>query len=125
LIIEHNWYILGKSKTVMIATAKLKQAAVDFPEADVIAALIEFWNEEALQRSADPLAPVPKTTGTLYDLLPALDSLTIVCGLLVIERVLGMDVPVGIVKAGGYHSREDMLNDLLPKLRELYDKKRT
>jgi len=109
----------------MIATAKLKQAAVDFPEADVIAALIEFWNEEALQRSADPLAPVPKTTGTLYDLLPALDSLTIVCGLLVIERVLGMDVPVGIVKAGGYHSREDMLNDLLPKLRELYDKKRT
>jgi hypothetical protein len=110
---------------VMIATAKIIQRAVDFPEAEVKAALIEFWAQEAMQRSDDPFTPSPKTAGTLYDLLPALDSLTIMRGLLVIERVLDMVVPVGIVKAGGYDSRAEMLNDMLVKLPKLYDRKRT
>jgi hypothetical protein len=108
----------------MVATAKLKQKLIGFPEADVEAALIEFWNEKSLQRNDDPFEPVTKSGGTLYDLLPALDSLTIVCSFLIIERVLEMEVPVGIVKAGGYHSRDEMLKDLLPKLRKLYEKKR-
>jgi hypothetical protein len=111
-----------KGNEFMIAIAKPAQRAAQFPEKEIEAALIEFWAEEAL----DPFASVSRMpAGTLYELLPALDSLTIAGGLLVIEKILGMEVPVRLVKAGGYRSREEMLKDLLPKLWKYYEKKQT
>ncbi|SRR6266404_5399200 len=109
----------------MIATAKSKKQALQFPEKKLETALIEWWAKEALERADDPFSPVPKTAGTIYELLPALDSLTIMRGLLIIEEILEIEVPVRLVKPGGYNSREEMLKDMLPKLRKLYEKKQT
>ena len=41
----------------------------------------------------------------------------------VIGKVLKMKIPITLVKRGGYDSREEMLDDLMPKLKKLYEKK--
>jgi hypothetical protein len=107
----------------MIAAAKSEVRQAQFPQKTIEAALIKWWAEEALERSDDPFAPVPNTSGTIYELLPSLDSLTIVRSFLVIEKILEINVPVSLVKPGGYHSREEMLTDLMPKLRRYWEKR--
>lgn len=106
----------------MIAIAESPKR-VAFPASQLKATLEQWWETEALERSNDPFAKPPKATGTIYDLLPALDSLTIIRSFIVIEKVLDFQVPVTLVKAGGYSTRDEMLKDLLPKLRELYEKR--
>src|SRR5207244_4264039 len=100
---------------------KLQDRMVAFPEAEIVTALNNWWRQEALERAEDPFAPALKPTGTLYDLLPALDSLEIMRSFLIIDKILKRKVPVSLVKAGGYYSREEMLKDLLPKLRKLHE----
>jgi hypothetical protein len=107
----------------MIATAKIVHTAIEFPESRVRDALTKLWAEEAIKRVDDPFAPDPKTIGTIYDLLPELDSLTIVRSFIILERILEMDVPVALVRPGGYHDHQQMLDDLLPKLRKLHAKR--
>jgi hypothetical protein len=109
----------------MIAELKSKPTAEGFPEEQLSSTLQKWWAQEALERNNDPFSPVKKLAGTVYELLPALDSLAIVRSLLRIEEVLGMEVPVSLVKAGGYHSQQEMLNDLVPKLRRLYEKRKS
>jgi len=62
--------------------------------------------------------------GTPYDLLPEMGSLTVVRSFVIIKNVLGMEVPVCLVRPGGYFSQTEMLNDLLPKFRKLYETKK-
>jgi hypothetical protein len=109
----------------MAVITKPRGPIVEFPEREVEDSLKEWWKSEAIKIADDPFAPVPKTVGTLYELLPPLDSLTIVRSLLVVEKILDIEVPVGLVKTGGYQSREEMLKDLLPKLRRLFEKSRS
>ena len=93
-----------------------------FPESKVKAALIRFWTDESLERSKDPFAPAPKMSGTLYDLLPELDSLTIVQSFLTVEKILGLKIPVRLIRSGGYKSQNEFLADLLPKFRNHFEK---
>jgi hypothetical protein len=104
----------------MIATARPKERTARFPEEELTATLTKWWAAEALERVDDPFSPVLQTVGTIYELLPALDSLTIVRSFLIIEEIMEMPVPVCLVKPGGYQSREEMLGDLVPKLRKYY-----
>ena len=109
----------------MIAAVKPPDRIVAFPENEIITALHKWWAEEALERAEDPFSPALKPTGTLYDLLPALDSLSIMRSFLTVKKILKKEVPVGLVKPGGYYSREEMLKDLLPKLRKLHEQTET
>ena len=109
----------------MIAVARAKERTAQFPERELVAGFKDWWAAEALERTDDPFAPTPKKVSTLYELLPALDSLAIVRSFLIAEEILEMKIPVGLVKPGGYYSREEMLDDLLPKLRKLHQKKQT
>jgi hypothetical protein len=108
----------------MIATEKEKDAATEFPENALLDALATWWAKEAQERVDDPFYTVPQTKGTIYELLPALDSLSVVESFLIIEKILAISVPVSLIKSGGYCSREEMLEDLLPKLRKIYEKRR-
>ena len=49
----------------MIATAKPKEWATNFPEKEIEVALVKWWAKEALQRSDDPFSPVPSMAGTI------------------------------------------------------------
>lgn len=105
----------------MITTEEPKPRVIQFPEAEITKALTEFWNKKLRERADDPFAAQVK--GTLYDLLPALDSLTVVRSLVVVGKVLKMKIPVYLVQRGGYASRQEMLNHLVPKLRKHFEKR--
>jgi hypothetical protein len=91
-----------------------------FPEVDVIEALGEWWDAEVDIRRDDPFAK----PGTLYDVVADIDSLSAVNVLLVIEKILGFEPPVTVIKRGGYRDRDEMINLLVPRIREHYQKQR-
>jgi hypothetical protein len=109
----------------MIAEAKLAESRpASFPESKIRTALLDFWNEKTAEMEDDPFAREKPAKGTLYELVPELDSLTVVNSFLLVEKILEFNLPAKIVKAGGYTSPKQMLDDLLPKIRKEYDKQR-
>ena len=52
-------------------------------------------------------------------MLPAIDSLGVVNGLLTIEKHVGFEVSSRVIRRGGYSSFDDMTSDLLPKIRAM------
>jgi hypothetical protein len=108
----------------MKAAEQLRTAnATVFPEAAIRNALNEFWNQHFKDRQEDPFNPAPKPKGTIHDLLPILDSLTVARSFNVISKVLKVKIPINLVKKGGYDSRDNMFDDLLPQLQKLYNKR--
>jgi hypothetical protein len=57
--------------------------------------------------------------GTIFEVVPIVDSLGVVTALLTIEKHVKFVVPPRIIKAGGYGSFEEMLAHLLPRVRAL------
>lgn len=104
----------------MVTTTHSHIEIETFPEADVIAALAEWWDAEADVRRDDPFA----NPGTLYDVVVDIDSLSVVNVLLVVEKILGFEPPVTVIKKGGYRDRQEMINHLVPAMREHFRKQR-
>lgn len=105
----------------MKAAAKRKTDDVaPFPENMIRNGLTDFWNQQAKDRQEDPFNPDSEPKGTIHDLLPALDSLNVARSFNVVSKILQFKVPIKLVKKGGYVSREQMLEDLLPKLRNIH-----
>lgn len=90
-----------------------------FPESEVRSALTEFWKKNSKEKKGGPFDE-PDEGDTLYNLVPALDSITTVRSFVVVSKILQMKVPIDLVKRGGYDSREEMLSDLVPKLQRLW-----
>jgi acyl carrier protein len=89
-----------------------------FAETALIKALTEWWDAEIDIRNNDPFA----RPGTLYDLVVDIDSLSMVNLLLEIEPTLGFKPPVTVIKRGGYRSCQEMIDHLVPAIREHYRK---
>jgi hypothetical protein len=90
--------------------------AVSFNEKALLADLKIWWEQQVGED--DPFGP-RKPDGTIMDVLPQVDSLAIVCSLVIMERHLPCKVPLSVIRRGGYLSFEDMTQDMLPKLRGL------
>ena len=82
-----------------------------------------WWNGE-VEGADDPFAAPKPRAGTIFDVLPAIDSLGVISGLLTIEKHVGFEVPSRVIRRGGYSSFEDMTSDLLPKVRALAERHR-
>ena len=82
-----------------------------------------WWDGEVGDN--DPFANPRPATGTIFDVIPAVDSLGVVNGLLTIEKHVGFEVSPRIVRPGGYASFEDMTADLLPKVRAIVERRRS
>ncbi len=96
-----------------------------FSEKD-LAADLQVWWDEQVESDDDPFAkPKPSKKGTIFDVVPVVDSLGVVTALLTIEKHVGFEVPPGIIKRGGYASFPEMLGDLLPKVHALVAKKKS
>ena|SRR5690242_16341153 len=106
----------------MVAAERIRHTS-RFPEQELRAALLNFWDQKVKERRKDPFSAKSKIEGTVYELVPALDSMTIVRSFVVVGKLLKMKIPVGLVKRGGYDSREEMLDDLIPKIKKHYEKK--
>ena len=53
---------------------------------------------------------------------PEIDSLSVVELFDLLEPIVGFELPLRFIKAGGYDDGEDLLDDLLPKLEEIWQK---
>lgn len=94
--------------------------AVGFDETALLADLKAWWDEQV--GKDDPFAPPKPPPGTIMDVLPEVDSLAVVTALIVMEGHLPCEVPPSVIRPGGYHSFEDMTQDMMPKLHGLIDK---
>ena len=87
-----------------------------FPEQKIRNSIIEWWSKALEETKNDPFAEKPKAN-TLYDVLPAIDSLGILESFIIIEQILDVKVPAKFIKSGGYETCEEMLDHLMPQLR--------
>lgn len=90
---------------------------------DALAADLRTWWDGEVGGEDDPFADPKPASGTIFDVIPAIDSLGCVTGLLTIEKHVGFEVTSRILRRGGYTSFEDMASDLLPKVRAIVEKR--
>lgn len=89
-----------------------------FPEEALKASISEWWDTTVGIKEDDPFAVRPNT---LYDLVVDIDSLSAVEALVVIEREIGFEPPVSVIRRGGYKSCDDMIEHVLPALRRHFE----
>jgi len=99
---------------------ELTNKSLGFDEKALLAELKTWWDEQVGQD--DPFAPPKPPAGTIVDVLPEVDSLATLTALILMEKYLPCEVPPTVIRPGGYHSFEDMTQDMLPKLQGLIDK---
>src|ERR1700761_119233 len=100
-----------------------KTKARRFPETELREALLKCWKDEAEERNAFAEDDDVTEERTIYDLLPQIDSLTVVRSFVKLEVLFGINIPCEIVKRGGYSSHDEFIQDLLPKLKILFEKR--
>lgn len=73
----------------------------------------------AIDGSVDAGAP-SGTGGSIMGMRPAIDSKRVVDATVVTKKVLEIELPPQIIKAGGYNSCDEMIADLVPKLERVF-----
>jgi len=87
----------------------------------LVAELEEWFEEEtaAIDGSVEAGAP-SGSGGSIMGMRPAIDSKRVVDATVVTKKVLDIELPPQIIKAGGYASCEEMIADLVPKLEKVF-----
>jgi len=96
-------------------TPSITQSDFDTSEKKLRAALRKWWDDEA----QDFDAAVSKTNKVWQTMMPEIDSKAVVKASPIIKRFLGTPLDPRLIKKGGYASFDDLVKDLLPKLRKL------
>lgn len=97
-------------------------SSLDYSEDVLTVDLRSWWDDQVAD--ADPFAyPVLRRPETIFEVVPEIDSLAVVTALITIEKHVKFEVPPRIIKPGGYRSFDEMKDDLLPKVRDLVNKK--
>ena len=92
---------------------------LDYSEDDLAADLKVWWDDQVADVNDPFCNPRPPREGTIFEVVPVVDSLGVVTALLTVEKHVNFKVPVRIIKAGGYRSFEEMIAHLLPRVRTL------
>lgn len=100
-----------------MASAIAGSAINVLPEKELTDGIIRWWDDQTLERGNDPFAP-----GTLYDVLTDVDSLSAINVLLVLDPILGIELPESVIKPGGYSDRQEMIDHLIPAIRTFCSK---
>lgn len=84
-------------------------------------ALARDWTERectSFDQAVRKAAGVPSNGGgSIWD-MPTIDSKRVVSLLVELEPVLDCRLPPTLIKRGGYENAEDLMADMLPKIRE-------
>lgn len=105
----------------MSTVAALRSPRPDaFPEALIRSELGRWAQQLSAKKADDPFAK-KKPTGTLLDVIPAVDSLTVAETFTVLEKILNYKVPAKFIKKGGYDSIDQMTEHLIPQIRHLHE----
>ena len=89
-----------------------------FDEKALVAGLKSWWDSEVTDED-DPFAAPKMPAGTIFDALPAIDSLGVVSALLTVEKHVPFKVTPRLIRPGGYNSFEDLVADFTSKLKAL------
>ena len=83
---------------------------------------LEAWfAEETASIDGTVQAGAPSGTGgSIIAMCPAIDSKRVVDATVVTKAVLGIELPPKIIKAGGYASCAEMIEDIVPKLQKVF-----
>lgn len=84
--------------------------------------IMRDWCEENCTSFDDAVSGgQPKPTGSLsiWDDIPDIDSKEAIGCLVALEPTLGCELPAELVRPGGYSSVDDLVEDLLPKIRAM------
>src|SRR3989442_1222791 len=100
----------------------MSDAALGYSEKDLVRDLQEWWDDQVGSES-DPFAPPNSRKGTIFEAVPLVDSFSVITGLVAIEQRVGFPVSPEIIRPGGYTGFQDMVEDLLPKVRVLAAKR--
>jgi hypothetical protein len=93
--------------------------ALGHDESAIAGALASWWKAELAEQANDPFAKPKPPAGSIFDVVPEIDSHSAVRALLEIEEHVPFEVPVCVIKRGGYSNLFEMCSDLLPKIRAL------
>jgi hypothetical protein len=87
----------------------------------LITELERWFGEEtaAIDGSVEAGAP-SGSGGSILGMRPAIDSKRVVDATVITKKVLDIELPPHIIKAGGYASCEEMIADLVPKLEKVF-----
>ncbi|MDX2181157.1 MAG: hypothetical protein SFV18_16300 [Bryobacteraceae bacterium] len=102
-----------------------KESYPAYPKTEIRATVKEWWRREQdeLQKLADPVEELQPENGTVFDLVPMISSHHAVEIVLALEDIVGFEIPDSVIKRGGYHSCEEMVEHLERKLADLHSKK--
>jgi len=109
-----------------MTTKTLKpEIPVSFPAKEIEECVREYLAQEGetqavLHGEKTEPAGSPKTIGPE----PSIDSLTIVGMLVELEEKVGFELFEDVVKPGGYDSVDDVVKNLMPKLKRRWEKHR-
>lgn len=90
---------------------------------DLLQRLSEWFDNETT--SIDEVIANSAPTGTggsVVSARPAIDSKRVVDATVITEEILGIELPPEIIKPGGYDSFQEMADDLIPKLKQVFTK---
>jgi acyl carrier protein len=95
-----------------------KPSIPTYPEERVRQTIRAWWarEQEDLQKIADPDDALQPNSGTVFDLVPVISSHHAVEVVLDLQVVLGYEIPDSVIKRGGYHTCDEMVEHLDGKL---------
>ena len=105
-----------------VATITKSGSAVAFPAAAVEAKLRSALLESVKSTAALHGVALPATTAGQYALSVHLDSLGVVDLLCDAEPILGIELKDSIVKSGGYHSINEAISHVMPRIESAWRK---
>src|SRR5262245_48416704 len=100
-----------KGKDAMGLPAE-KQPSKSFPKRELEQKIREWWvsEEDAIRRQGDPFKDLRSGEGTVFDILPLIPSHQVVEIVVLLEPILGREIPESLIKRGGYHGLDELLN---------------
>ncbi len=91
-----------------------------FPASDIESCIREFLAKEAIDQ-ASLNGDSDGKIGNVFGPEPSLDSLVMVEALIELEEHVPFELPIELIRPGGYESVDEMIDDLLPQLKDLWD----
>ena len=98
----------------------MKDQIIDYSDEVLADSLREWWKGMS---ELGPFASKPAAE-QIDAALPEIDSLEVTKALLTVEEHVGFDVGTNVIRRGGYNSVDHMVDDLIPKVRSLYEEKK-
>lgn len=85
------------------------------------AALEDWYDDEGEAIDADIVGGAQSGAGgSMMTVGPAIDSKRVLDASAVTQQIIGIDIAPEIIRPGGYDSKEQMLEHLIPELRKVY-----